>query len=292
MRLTQLSFHITDEGKFSGSQLRPIATDDTRLEAIGEWPIIKPIENQKRLCCLTMDSSWPRPTDLAITNKAIPAKGSNSPDTSGKNLPSAERLTIYVLIAFSIVNHSQWFRSDGNKDLRRYERFEQFTPEDKIRFNDTKGPDMNTNTSVEIMRPISEVFRYTTENVSDWSITVIEDEVLEETPEKVGTTFRIMTEERGRKMEMTGVVTRYETDRLNEVHLISKAFDIDALYEFEDLGDGNTRVTETATVYPKGFAKVIFFLIGWAMKKSNCDALQKELDSLKEQLESGAGTAR
>ncbi len=148
---------------------------------------------------------------------------------------------------------------------------------------------MKTTTDVEISRPLSEVFRYTLENVADWSITVVEDEVIEETPEHVGTTFRIVTEDRGRRMEMNGEVTRYELDRLSEIHLTSTAFDIDALYEFEDLGGGRTRVTESAEVHPKGITKVFFFLFGWGMKKSSCDALQSELNSLKEKLESGAG---
>ena len=47
---------------------------------------------------------------------------------------------------------------------------------------------------VDINRPFPEVFRYTNENVSDWSITVIENEVLEETPEKVGSRFRMLTQ--------------------------------------------------------------------------------------------------
>jgi len=118
---------------------------------------------------------------------------------------------------------------------------------------------MKTTTDVEISRPLSEVFRYTLENVADWSITVVEDEVIEETPEHVGTTFRIVTEDRGRRMEMNGEVTRYELDRLSEIHLTSTAFDIDALYEFEDLGGGRTRVTESAEVHPKGITKVFFF---------------------------------
>lgn len=150
---------------------------------------------------------------------------------------------------------------------------------------------MKTAISVEIERPISEVFRYTNENISDWSLTVIEDEILDETPEKVGSTFRILTEERGRKMEMTGVVTRYEIDRLSEVHLTGPGFEIDALYEFKDLGNGKVRVTETAQVHPKGLFKVMLFLFGWAMKRSNCKALQNELDSLKEKLEAGGGKA-
>ena len=150
---------------------------------------------------------------------------------------------------------------------------------------------MESSVSVDINRPLPEVFRYTNENVSDWSITVVENEVLEETPEKVGSRFRMLTQDRGRQMEMTGEVTRYEENRLSEVFMVGQGFEISALYIFEDLGNGVTRVTETAKVHPKGVAKIFFFLFGWLMKKSSCDALQNELESLKEKLESGAGVA-
>ena len=121
---------------------------------------------------------------------------------------------------------------------------------------------MESGVSVEINRPLSEVFRYTNENVSDWSLTVVENEVIEETPEKVGSRFRLLTQDGGRQMEMTGEVTRYEENRLSEVYMVGQGFEISALYEFEDLGGGVTRVTETATVIPKGVVKIFFFLFG------------------------------
>ena len=77
-------------------------------------------------------------------------------------------------------------------------------------------------------------------------------------------------------------VTRYEIGPPGEIPLTSPAFDINAFYEFENLGGGSTRVTESVEVLPKDIAKALFFLFGWLMKKSSCDALQSELNSLKE----------
>ena len=60
---------------------------------------------------------------------------------------------------------------------------------------------MQTLASVEIDRPIAEVFDCANNHVTDWSITVVGDEILEVQPGHVGTKFLIITEERGKKME-------------------------------------------------------------------------------------------
>jgi len=146
---------------------------------------------------------------------------------------------------------------------------------------------MKQQASVEIDRPIEEVFEYTNNHVAEWSITVVEDEVIEATPDGIGTTFRCVTEDHGKRMEFEGVVTRREPPTLSAIHMEGKPFDIDAEYAFEDLG-GRTRVTQQSTVTPKGFLKVFFFLFGWAMNKAGCRALQNELDNLKRMLEEGA----
>ena len=71
--------------------------------------------------------------------------------------------------------------------------------------------------SVEIDRPIKEVFDYTIHNVAEWSIIVVKDEVIDEKPEGVGTTFRVTTEEKGRRMEFDGLVTRHEPPTVHAV---------------------------------------------------------------------------
>jgi hypothetical protein len=149
---------------------------------------------------------------------------------------------------------------------------------------------MKQQASVEIERPIHEVFEYTNNKVAEWSQTVVEDEVIDARPEGVGSTFRCATEDHGRRMEFEGVVTRHEPPYASAVHLTGRYFDIEAEYLFENLGTA-TRVTQYSSVSPKGMLRVVFFLFGWLMSKSACDILQKELENLKRRLEEGAGQA-
>ena len=145
---------------------------------------------------------------------------------------------------------------------------------------------MRSEASIEIDRPIEEVFEVTIRRVTDWSIIVVEDEVVEEKPEMVGTRFRTITEERGHRMEFDGVVILHQAPTAHTVEMRGKQFDIEAAYRFEDLG-GRTRVTVKSRVTAHGFTKVMFALMGWAMKRSGCKAQAKELESLKRLVESG-----
>ena len=56
---------------------------------------------------------------------------------------------------------------------------------------------MRSLASIEIDRPIDEVFTYTNEKVAEWSLTVVEDTVIED-KDGLGTTFLCVTEEHGR----------------------------------------------------------------------------------------------
>lgn len=143
---------------------------------------------------------------------------------------------------------------------------------------------MRQQASVEIARPIDEVFEYTNNNVAEWSLTVVEDEMLETTPERIGSTFRCVTEDHGCRMDFSGEVIRYEPPNLSRIYLTGKRFDIDAEYRFEGL-DGATRVTLESVVYPRGLTRVFFVLAGWMFHKSGCRAQQAELDNLKQILE-------
>ena len=143
---------------------------------------------------------------------------------------------------------------------------------------------MQTEMSVEIDRPIEEVFDYTTNNVAEWCSVVLKDEIVDQKTAGVGTTFRLITEERGHRMELQGIITRHKPPTAHAVLMKGKQVNIEAEYFFEDLG-GRTRVTQRSTVNGKGFVKVMFFLFGWLMKKSSCNALEKELSNLKRLLE-------
>ena len=102
---------------------------------------------------------------------------------------------------------------------------------------------MQSSCSVEIDKPIEAVFDYTNKNVAEWSSCVVEDVMIEEkNGGGLGTKFRTVTEERGRRMEFAGEVTHYEPPTASTVVLVGDSFDIEAAYTFESLDEGRTRV--------------------------------------------------
>lgn len=139
---------------------------------------------------------------------------------------------------------------------------------------------MQTQLSIDIDHPIDEVFVLATDHVTEWSVTCVEDEVIEEKPDGVGTRFRLVTEEGGRQMDFEGVVTEYDPPHRSRIDLIGKAFNIDVLYTFEEV-DGRTRVTQSSEVQGKGAFRLLLPLMGWLMRKSSCKAQESELESLK-----------
>ena len=142
---------------------------------------------------------------------------------------------------------------------------------------------MKTSGSITIDRPIDDVFSYTNGHVAEWSLTVIEDQPTNDI-EGLGATFHCVTEDHGCKMDFEGEVTAWEPPHRSAIEMVGKQFDIHAEYLFEQT-DSGTRVTQNSVVHPKGFMKIVLFFIGWLMAKQGCDAVQKELASLKEKLE-------
>ncbi len=146
---------------------------------------------------------------------------------------------------------------------------------------------MKTEASIEIDRPIEQVFELTNGNVAKWSTVVTEEVVIEDRNNgDVGTKFRLVTEERGKQMVFDGEVTEHRPPRSSRSRLTGKYFDIDAHYLFEDLRNGRTRVTQQAEVTGKGLVKVMMFFMGLFMKKSGNESAQKEMRSLKAFVES------
>ncbi|HIA63955.1 MAG TPA: hypothetical protein EYN93_13880 [Planctomycetaceae bacterium] len=147
---------------------------------------------------------------------------------------------------------------------------------------------MHSTGSVEIDKPIEDVFIWTNESVAKWSEIVVEDEVINRTPDIVGSTFRSKTDDDGYIVELEGVVTEYDAPYFSAVKMTSKSFDIIAEYTFDDLG-GSTRVTQDSFVTGKGFFRWMFLFFGWLMKKKSCEVAQKEMENLKKYCESQPG---
>lgn len=146
---------------------------------------------------------------------------------------------------------------------------------------------MKTSATIEILREPEVVFEFTTKHVADWSKIVVSDETISEKPGGVGTTFRTITDDRGRRMEFAGEVTVHEPPRSHSVIMKGKQFDMEIDYFFKGM-QGRTEVTQTSIIIPKGTMKILFFLFGCVMKSSGCRAAQEELENLKRLLEQPA----
>lgn len=143
---------------------------------------------------------------------------------------------------------------------------------------------MQNEASVVIERPIQKVFELANKDVAEWSSIVVEDVPLEGDGTHVGDTFRVVTEEKGRRMEFQGVVTRFDAPVSSAIEMRGKMFDLFVEYEFEDLG-GRTRLTQRSRAKGHGVMGLFLTLFGWMMKKSSCDAAQQELGRLKAYVE-------
>lgn len=148
---------------------------------------------------------------------------------------------------------------------------------------------MKTEAYVDIDRPIKEVFEYTISNVAEWSSIVVEDKVVDGDGMGVGTKFETVTEDRGSRMVFNGEVIVHDPPYFHSIKMIGKQFSMDVDYAFEDLSsptEPKTRVTQISDVTPKGAFKILFFVMGFFMKNKGCDEVNRELNNLKEALES------
>jgi carbon monoxide dehydrogenase subunit G len=125
---------------------------------------------------------------------------------------------------------------------------------------------MNTFT-IEIDAPPAVVFKWIHDPACNrrWLPNLVEAEVLKSEPGEIGSRFRQVYVENGRRMEMTGTVTGYEKDRYLACELTGP-FLLRVDYRLEDLG-GRTRVTQNSDVMMQGFMKIIGVLLKPLMKK-------------------------
>ncbi len=121
---------------------------------------------------------------------------------------------------------------------------------------------MNTFT-IDIDAPRAKVFKwiYDADYNRQWLPNLVEAEVLNAEPNGIGSKFRQVYDENGRRMEMTGTVTAYEQDRYLACE-ISGPFTLNVDYRLEDVG-GRTRVTQHSDVQ---FTSVVMKLIGVLLK--------------------------
>jgi uncharacterized protein YndB with AHSA1/START domain len=115
----------------------------------------------------------------------------------------------------------------------------------------------------------------------EWMTSVYKTEILHETPDMVGTTFREIIGDTGGSTEMRGVITGYVPNQKMAFHLEGDFNTIDVEYRLEQMGD-ITRLTQEADVQLQPIFQLFSFII-WPMFKKQISAQSKqEFAKLKE----------
>ena len=145
---------------------------------------------------------------------------------------------------------------------------------------------MELTTSIEIERPIADVFAYWAdlENGSEWASAVIERTKITDGPVGVGTRYRAVEQFPGRKVQFTVEITEFELNR--RMAAIWEDLPVEAgwVATFEE-SNGGTRLTMIAQINPSGgLMKALIPLMSRWVKRAN----QKDLETLKARLESRA----
>ena len=137
--------------------------------------------------------------------------------------------------------------------------------------------------SIDINSTTEQVWYWlgTPERAMVWQTNVSKTEILQETPNMIGTTFRETIEENGRGVEMHGVVTDYRDNQSLAMHLSGKYNVVDVEWRLEEIEE-HTRLTVNARVRFKSFIKILSILMRPVFKKKIVAQLQEELARLKE----------
>ena len=136
--------------------------------------------------------------------------------------------------------------------------------------------------AIEILNSPEKVF-YWLENpdcAMQWMENVTKSEIINQTPDMVGTTFREYVEEGGQGTELQGVITDFNPNKRLAFHLEGDFNSVDVSFVLEEKGE-NTQLTQRAEVRFKGKLKVIGVLLHpflkWKLKKQ----IQGEFSDLK-----------
>ncbi len=113
-----------------------------------------------------------------------------------------------------------------------------------------------------------------------WMSSVSKAEILHETADRVGTTFRETMEEDGNALEILGAITGFEPGRSVSFHLDSKVNTLDVKYSVEPI-PGGVRVAECAAVRWKFPINVYSIFFGKKIRDGILMQLHQEFGRLK-----------
>ena len=113
-----------------------------------------------------------------------------------------------------------------------------------------------------------------------WQKGVKGGEIIKETPEKTGTTFREEMEEKGKRLVMYGEITGYVRDKSMSFHLESNIHRVDVTYSIE-WKDNRSILTAESTIRWKFPMSIINLFIGGRIREGILRRTESELAELK-----------
>jgi len=148
---------------------------------------------------------------------------------------------------------------------------------------------MKLSYTIDINSTLEKVWYWlgTPERAMVWQTGVSKTEILQQTPNMIGTTFRETIEENGRGVEMQGVVTDYRENQLIAMHLSSKFHVVDVEWRLEEIEE-RTRLTLSSNIHFKSFIRVLSILMRPVFKKKIIAQVRGEFAKLKELCERDA----
>jgi len=143
--------------------------------------------------------------------------------------------------------------------------------------------------AVDIFRKPEDVFPWVAEpeKAMRWQKGVKAGEILKETPERVGTTFREEIAENGNSLVMYGEITNFVPDQLISFHLESRMHKVDVRYSVVWNNNRSTFSIKT-TIHWKFPMNVISLIIGRKIRQGIVHQTESELAELKRLCETGA----
>lgn len=143
---------------------------------------------------------------------------------------------------------------------------------------------MKTSKTTVINAPTNIVFPWLDddERIRQWVPNIVEDEVIIDTPEKVGSKFRQVFLERGKRMEMIGEIMEYTENERMRVDMAGEMFSLDVDYWLKSLSPGKTELTQNSTIKFKGVFKLFVPIMILVSKFSKIDAQDEAHAKLKE----------
>jgi uncharacterized protein YndB with AHSA1/START domain len=143
---------------------------------------------------------------------------------------------------------------------------------------------VNVEISVNIDRPVEEVFAYLSdvERIPEWN-SMVDEVVPSERPLRVGSTAHLKMRLLGRRIEATLEVVELEPNR-RVVVMTGAPISVTDTWTFEALGENRSRLIYNTVGDTKGFFKLADPIVARVVKKQ----LTAQLETLKELLEARA----